>query len=61
MVGDWPVAIGEGGAVRLTDGRQLVSRQGNRDRYRNVYEPWGIVYAMDDLSVCMVIRMKFLV
>jgi hypothetical protein len=25
MVGDWPVVIGEGGAVRLTDGSQLVA------------------------------------
>ena len=45
MVGDWPIAIGEGGAVRLTDGRQLVSAQGNITGIAMSIDR-GLVYAM---------------
>ena len=29
MVGNWPVAIGDGGAIRLTDGKRIVACTGN--------------------------------
>jgi len=46
MVGDWPIAIGEGGAVRLTDGKQLVSTEGNMTGIAMSIGR-GLVFAMD--------------
>ena len=48
MVGDWPVVIGEGGAVRLTDGSQLVTRDGTITGVAMSMNR-GVVYAMDGI------------
>lgn len=48
MVGDWPVVIGEGGAVRLTDGSKLVSLDGTVTGVAMSMNR-GVVYAMDGL------------
>ena len=46
QVGDWPVVIGDGGAVRLTDGSQLIACEG-RVTGIAISMHYGIVYAMD--------------
>ncbi len=46
MVGDWPVVIGKGGAVRLTDGQKLVSCEGEVTGIALSVDR-GLVYAMD--------------
>ncbi len=46
IVGDWPVVIGEGGAVRLTDHQKLVSCEGEVTGVALSVDR-GLVYAMD--------------
>ena len=48
MVGDWPVAIGDGGAVRLTDGSQLLQTDGRVTGIAMSMNR-GLVYAQDGL------------
>ncbi|MBL6997564.1 MAG: hypothetical protein ISR75_03910 [Phycisphaerales bacterium] len=47
FVGDWPVVIGEGGAVVLSDGAPLVACGGNVTGIAMSLDS-GLVYAMDD-------------